>query len=139
MTDDAQGLMDRMYRPQRHIYDLTRKHYLLGRDQMIDRLNPPGGAAVLEIGCGTGRNLIRAARLYPKARFYGVDISAVMLDEAKASISRNRVAAPIVLAQGDAASFDPNALFGQPRFRTHIYFLRPVDDPGLARDHRSRA
>ena len=116
MTDDAQSLMDRMYRPQRHIYDLTRKHYLLGRDQMIDRLNPPDGGAVLEIGCGTGRNLIRAARLYPKARFYGVDISAVMLDEAKASISRNKVAAPIVLAQGDAANFDPGALFGQPRF-----------------------
>ena len=116
MTDDAQGLMDRMYRPQRHIYDLTRKHYLLGRDQLIDRLNPPDGGAVLEIGCGTGRNLIRAARLYPKARFYGVDISAVMLDEAKASISRNKVAAPIVLAQGDAANFDPGALFGQPRF-----------------------
>ena len=71
---------------------------------------------MLEIGCGTGRNLIRAARLYPKARFYGVDISAVMLDEAKASISRNKVAAPIVLAQGDAAGFEPNALFGQPRF-----------------------
>ncbi len=116
MTHDAQSLMDRMYRPQRHIYDLTRKHYLLGRDQMIDRLNPSGGGAVLEVGCGTGRNLIRAARLYPKARFYGVDISAVMLDEAKASISRNKVAAPIVLAQGDAANFDPGALFGQPRF-----------------------
>jgi S-adenosylmethionine-diacylgycerolhomoserine-N-methlytransferase len=116
MTQDAQGLMDRMYRPQRHIYDLTRKHYLLGRDQMIDRLAPPDGGAVLEIGCGTGRNLIHAARLYPKARFYGVDISAVMLDEARASISRNKVAAPIVLAQGDAASFDPSALFVRARF-----------------------
>ena len=71
---------------------------------------------MLEIGCGAGRNLIRAARLYPKARFYGVEISAVMLDEAKASISRNKVAAPIVLAQGDAANLDPGALFGQPRF-----------------------
>ena len=27
--------MDRMYRAQRHIYDLTRKFYLLGRDRMI--------------------------------------------------------------------------------------------------------
>ena len=139
MTDDAQSLMDRMYRPQRHIYDLTRKHYLLGRDQLIDRLNPPGGGAVLEIGCGTGRNLIRAARLYPKARFYGVDISAVMLDEAKASISRNKVAAPIVLAQGDAANFDPERLVRPAAVRAHIYFLRAVDDPGLARDHRPRA
>ena len=29
---DAAALMDRMYRHQRHIYDLTRKFYLLGRD-----------------------------------------------------------------------------------------------------------
>ena len=57
---DAASLMDRMYRRQRHIYDLTRKFYLLGRDQMIDRLGPPADARVLEIGCGTGRNLIRA-------------------------------------------------------------------------------
>src|ERR1700721_738184 len=54
---DAAGLMDRMYRRQRHIYDLTRKFYLLGRDQMIDRLAPPPDARVLEIGGGTGANL----------------------------------------------------------------------------------
>ena len=29
---NAAGLMDRMYRFQRHIYDATRKFYLLGRD-----------------------------------------------------------------------------------------------------------
>ena len=35
---DAAALMDRMYRRQRHIYDLTRKFYLLGRDEVIARL-----------------------------------------------------------------------------------------------------
>ena len=30
---DAAGLMDRMYRHQRHFYDATRKFYLLGRDE----------------------------------------------------------------------------------------------------------
>ena len=35
---DAAGaaLMDRLYRRQRHFYDVTRKHYLLGRDRLID-------------------------------------------------------------------------------------------------------
>ncbi|RUV53463.1 SAM-dependent methyltransferase, partial [Mesorhizobium sp. M5C.F.Ca.IN.020.14.1.1] len=28
-------LMDGVYRWQRHIYDLTRKYYLLGRDRLI--------------------------------------------------------------------------------------------------------
>lgn len=116
MKPNAEALMDRMYRPQRHIYDLTRKPYLLGRDQLIDRLDPPAGSAVLEIGCGTGRNLIRAARLLPDARFYGVDISSVMLAQAKASIARSKLAAPILLAQGDAATFDPQGLFGRATF-----------------------
>ena len=31
------ALMDRIYRRQRHVYDLTRKYYLLGRDELIER------------------------------------------------------------------------------------------------------
>jgi len=50
--------MDRMYRHQRHIYDASRKFYLLGRDALITGLAPPKGGTILEIGCGTGRNLI---------------------------------------------------------------------------------
>ena len=33
--------MDRIYRHQRHIYDPTRKYYLLGRDRLIDGLAVP--------------------------------------------------------------------------------------------------
>ena len=54
MTDDAATRMDRMYRPQRYIYDLTRKPYLLGRDRLIAGLAAPDGGTILEIGCGTG-------------------------------------------------------------------------------------
>ena len=35
-------LMDRIYRHQRHVYDVTRKYYLLGRDRLIDRPAPAG-------------------------------------------------------------------------------------------------
>ena len=83
MTDAASStseLMDSIYRTQRHIYDLTRKYYLLGRDRLIRELAPPEDGCVLEVGCGTGRNLIKAARRYPRARFYGIDISEAMLE-----------------------------------------------------------
>ncbi len=113
---DAAGLMDRIYRRQRHIYDLTRKFYLLGRDRLIEGLEPPGGATVLEIGCGTGRNLIRAARLYPAIRACGIDISEEMLATARARIKRARLEARIAVAQGDATDFDPQALFGLKAF-----------------------
>ncbi|MGE3875827.1 MAG: class I SAM-dependent methyltransferase [Parvibaculaceae bacterium] len=101
-------LMDRVYRHQRHIYDLTRKYYLLGRDQLIADLAPPRGGAVLEIGCGTGRNLLAARRRYPDARLYGLDISEAMLLTAKA----HSLGKDIAYARADAADFDPQALFG---------------------------
>jgi S-adenosylmethionine-diacylgycerolhomoserine-N-methlytransferase len=113
---DAASLMDRMYRRQRHIYDLTRKFYLLGRDQMIDRLAPPPDARVLEIGCGTGRNLIRAALKYPRMRAYGVDISEEMLSTARVQIERAGLQGRITVARGDATEFDPQILFGVDAF-----------------------
>ena len=59
--------MDAIYRYQRYIYDASRKYYLLGRDRMLEELAPAPGGTVLEIACGTGRNLIKAAGRYPDA------------------------------------------------------------------------
>ena len=108
--------MDRIYRHQRHVYDLTRKHYLLGRDRLIDGLHPAPGTRVLEIGCGTARNLIQAARRYPDVEFYGFDISFEMLETARKAVVREGLTAHIQLAQGDATRFDPILLFGVPGF-----------------------
>ncbi len=109
-------LMDRLYRRQRHIYDFTRKYYLLGRDRLIDRLAPPRGSRVLEIGCGTARNLVKAARAYPDVEFYGIDVSGEMLETARRIVVRRGLTAHIQLAQADATSFDPALLFGVPGF-----------------------
>lgn len=108
--------MDRIYRYQRHIYDLTRKYYLLGRDTLIAELDPPSGGSVLEVGCGTGRNLIHAARVYRSARLYGIDISAEMLATGEARIARDGLGGRIRLAQGDATAFDAAHLFRQDAY-----------------------
>ncbi len=113
---DAAILMDKMYRHQRHIYDLTRKPYLLGRDRLIESLAPPQGGTVLEMGCGTARNLICAARTYRTTYFYGIDVSAEMLAQAQKAVKRARLTPRITLAQGDASAFDPQQLFGRSRF-----------------------
>ncbi len=109
-------LMDGVYRHQRHFYDLTRKYYLLGRDRLIDRLDAPPGGSVLELGCGTGRNLIQAARAYPDARFHGLDISAEMLETAAVSIGKRDLSSRVSLARGDATAFDPEKLFALAGF-----------------------
>ncbi|MBX9795486.1 class I SAM-dependent methyltransferase [Sphingomonas sp.] len=108
--------MDAIYRTQRHFYDLTRKYYLLGRDRLIAGLAPPPGGTVLEIGCGTGRNLIAAAKRFPQARYFGIDISEAMLETARANAAKAGLADRIAFAQGDATDFDPVALFGTARF-----------------------
>ena len=100
------ALMDGVYRHQRHIYDLTRKYYLLGRDPLLAGLAPRPGDCVLEIGCGTGRNLVKAARLYPQARFHGIDISQEMLAAAQDAIAGAHVTDRVRLARADAASFE---------------------------------
>ena len=127
---EATRRMNRMYRRQRHIYDGTRRYYLLGRDQMISRLRPEAGASVLEIGCGTGRNLVLAARIYPDARFFGIDVSTEMLTTAIAAISRAGLDRRVRVAHGDGSAFDPKRLFGIPQF-DHVmisYSLSMIPD-----------
>lgn len=113
---DHADAMDRMYRLTRHVYDVTRKYYLLGRDLLIERIDAPAGGTVLEIGCGTGRNLVRTALAYPSARIYGIDISEEMLKTARAQIAAAGLDDRITVAQGDATSFDAEATFGRRAF-----------------------
>ena len=109
------GLMDQVYRRQRHIYDLTRKYYLFGRDAVIRELALQPGARLVEIGCGTGRNLIAIARRYPGVRLYGLDASAEMLKTAQLELARAGLEKQVILVQGLAENITPQ-LFGQTEF-----------------------
>ena len=120
MTHAAE-LMNRTYRRQRHVYDLTRKYYLLGRDRLVADLKPGAGDRVLEIGCGTGRNLIAAAHRYREARFFGVDVSTEMLASASLAVARAGLAGRIRLADGDATQPGLGALFGTAHFE-RVFF-----------------
>jgi S-adenosylmethionine-diacylgycerolhomoserine-N-methlytransferase len=127
---EATRRMNRMYRWQPHIYDASRRYYLLGRDRLIARLQPAAGASVLEIGCGTGRNLVHAAGLYPDARFFGIDVSTLMLTSAISAISRRGLTNRIRVAHGEATAFDPQFLFGVAAF-DHVmisYSLSMIPD-----------
>jgi S-adenosylmethionine-diacylgycerolhomoserine-N-methlytransferase len=109
-SNEHAGLMDDMYRYQRYIYDLTRKYYLLGRDGTITGLNIPVNGTMLEVGCGTGRNLLLTRKAFPSARLFGLDISAQMLETAAANF-RSESEKP-VFRVADATAFSP-ADFGQ--------------------------
>lgn len=126
--------MDAQYRWQRHVYDISRKYYLLGRDGLIRALAVPENGAVLEMGCGTGRNIALVARRYPKARLFGIDISAEMLKNAR------RNAPDAVLAVGDATRLDTVELLGEGRFDRIFmsYTLSMIPDWQGALDQAAR-
>ncbi|RVT41090.1 class I SAM-dependent methyltransferase [Sphingobium algorifonticola] len=148
MLDRARGIvpdhaeqMDAIYRYQRHIYDITRKYYLLGRDRLIRTLDAAPGMSVLEVGCGTGRNLIAVARHWPQAHCFGFDISPAMLDTARASVARHGLADRIALRHGDATDFAARRLWGHDRFDRIVmsYTLSMIPGWELAVDEAVRA
>ncbi len=111
-TIEHAELMDDVYRHQRYIYDLTRKYYLFGRDKLIAALALKPGARLVEIGTGTGRNLVKIARQYPDAKLFGLDASAEMLKTAERSLRHAGLAGRVELAHGYAEALTP-ALFGE--------------------------
>lgn len=118
---DASIRMDRIYRWQTGVYDVTRRYYLLGREPLIEAMAPPPGAKVLEIGCGTGRNLVKAACRWPDARFFGIDVSQAMLVKAHESIARAGLRNHVSLGLADATSFDAGNVLGERDFQ-RVYF-----------------
>jgi len=111
LSENHPELMDSVYRRQRHVYDFTRKYYLLGRDELIACLAVKSGDVVVEIGCGTGRNLVKMAKRYKGVRFCGLDASREMLKSAETAIARAGLSDRIRLAHGLAEDLSP-AMFG---------------------------
>lgn len=84
MSANADALK-RYYRLHAAIYDLTRWSFLFGRSALIQRLQKMRiePRRILEVGCGTGRNLAALARAFPTAEVVGIDVSEDMLDHAR--------------------------------------------------------
>lgn len=112
--------MDRMYRMQRYFYDITRKYYLLGRDRLLREMNVNSGETVLEIGCGTARNLIILSRKSPGAKLFGLDASSAMLETA--ATKANAAGAEITLKTALADNFTFDGTFELEEKFDKIFF-----------------
>jgi len=97
----------RYYRLHAPIYDATRWAFLFGRTRLIQLLSRAfAGAAyagvacagvadagvapkqILDLGCGTGKNLCALANAFPQAQITGVDLSPAMLAQAGRNLVR---------------------------------------------------
>jgi len=98
--------MDKMYRWTRHVYDFSRKYYLLGRDRLLREMELQPDDRVIEIGCGTARNLIKLARMRRDVRCYGLDVSTEMLATAAKKVKARRLQDRITLTHCFAEQLD---------------------------------
>ena len=123
---DQAVAMDNMYRFTRHIYDFTRRYYLLGRDQLLNEIATGSDTATLEVGCGTARNLIKLGKRTTTGALYGLDASHEMLETASKSISAAGLPhsdnPPIMLRQGLAEELDGVKMFGRDEPFDTIFF-----------------
>lgn len=71
----------------------------------ISRLLPEGGT-VIDLGCGSGRLLVRLARGRPDARIVGLDLSERMLETGRRLLEREGLADRVELRKGDITTFD---------------------------------
>lgn len=132
MSGDVAGRMDRIYGPQRWIYDLTRKPYLIGRDRLLAEIGAAAGETIVEIGCGTGRNLVKLAALHPAARLIGVEPSRVMREAAATAFRRHDVDARLIAGTAEGLN---TASLGLPAGADHVlfsYVLSMVESPAQA-------
>ncbi|MCB0180352.1 MAG: methyltransferase domain-containing protein [Anaerolineae bacterium] len=86
-TTDQSLRMEQYYRLHSKIYDATRWSFLFGRRQIIDKvaaLRTP--SHILEVGCGTGKNLVALGQTFPQAKIIGLDISESMLSVARKNL-----------------------------------------------------
>lgn len=120
LPDQAKA-MDRMYAVTRHVYDITRRYYLLGRDRMLTRIDTSPETATLEVGCGTARNLIKLCRRPGHGRLYGLDASQNMLETAAGSLARAGCRG-VELRQALAEDLDASGLFGRDEPFDTIFF-----------------
>jgi S-adenosylmethionine-diacylgycerolhomoserine-N-methlytransferase len=83
------GKLKKYYRLHAPFYDLTRWSFLFGRKVLVERIPAlPESPRILEVGCGTGTNLVRLSKRYPSAQIIGIDVSDEMLERAHAKLQK---------------------------------------------------
>lgn len=83
-------------------------------DELVELLDLPPGARVLDIGCGTAEVLVRLAEADARGaqagsgalRGVGIDTSPFFLERARASLQRRAPAADVELLEMDGAAYE---------------------------------
>ncbi|MCU0869574.1 MAG: class I SAM-dependent methyltransferase [Burkholderiales bacterium] len=122
--------LDRFYGPQAAAYDRTREHLLHGKRLLVDLLDLPPDAHVVELGAGTGALLdLLGPRVAQCRRIDLVDLCEPLL-----AVARQRAAGHpgVHVAHADATRWQPDA---RPDVVVLSYALTMIPDWYAAIDH----
>ena len=117
----------------RYETEVFTKNTLAEADFIVEKLGLKPSAAVLDVGCGTGRHSVELAKR--GFRMTGIDLSPDMLNEARKSCQR--AGASVELLEKDATVFDFSGRFDAALCLCEGAFglLAAADDP-MTRDLR---
>ena len=125
--EEHRRFLNRYYGTTRHVYDLTRRYYLFGRDRLLEDLLAEPWERLVEVGPGTGRNLLELRAARRGAVLGGLEASDAMLEHARARCPFAE------LRQGFAEDSDLAGLLGErPDRILFSYSLSMMQDPVTA-------
>lgn len=88
ITNSQSAKVKNYYRFHSRIYDATRWSFLFGRETIIDLIpDLPTQPRILEVGCGTGKNIEMLEYHFPDAEILGIDLSDEMLNVAQNKVT----------------------------------------------------
>ncbi len=88
-SGDHASRLAAFYGPQAADYDRFRERLLHGRRELVEQMDIAAGSTVVELGCGTGRNVeFFGERLHPLARVELVDLCLPLLEQARRRAAR---------------------------------------------------
>jgi len=98
-----------------NFYDITHRHHVICNpisreklDTLVQLLQLPSSAAVLDIACGKGEFLVRLAETYGVSGF-GIDISPHFIRDARERLKTRVPQSGIIFQEMDGAAFVPDA------------------------------
>jgi S-adenosylmethionine-diacylgycerolhomoserine-N-methlytransferase len=135
----ASSAIERYYQLHSRIYDATRWSFLFGRVEILDDIAAATTPTrILEVGCGTGKNLVNLARRFPKAEITGVDLSESMLELARSKMAALGERVRLVHRAYDAPLTDPPT-FDLVLFSYALSMFNPGYDTAITAAYRDLA
>jgi len=100
--------------------------------EAVDAVIPPAGAVrLLEIGCGSGTYIRRAATLNPQLSALGLELQPLVAEQARANLRAWGLADRATIEAADVRACPANPSFDVATLHNNIYYFPVAERPQL--------